>query len=335
MVSGVSGIAAAGVLNEFCEEVVLLERDSLSAASVPRPGVPQGKHPHGLLAGGLKALEGIIPGLTNEQIHRGAVPVDFGSEVLEEVPGLEPLPRSALGWNIYALTRPSFEHCLLDLLQQQTNVEVRTHSQVNEITGTPRGEAVTGVRYEDSAGRLEELSAEVVVDASGHGSFTMDFLRESGFPLPEVSKVRSDIRYSTTVFSDADIPDRIKVISACPTPPVGSKSGFLLKVENDRTQVTMTGRHGTRPPADEDGFLFYARQLESPTIYNAIKNANTPGRVRSIWIFREQVEAFRRARVFPPRSVPDRRHDLPVRSGLGARDGGCSKRGRTAAEYVT
>jgi 2-polyprenyl-6-methoxyphenol hydroxylase-like FAD-dependent oxidoreductase len=281
--SGIGGIAAAGVLSGFCEEVFLLERDSLPGDPVPRPGVPQGKHPHGLLAGGLKALEGILPGIDNEQIQRGAVPIDFGSEVLEEVPGLEPFQRRALGWNAYALSRPSLESCLLDLLQQRTNVELRAHSQVIEITGTPHGAAVTGVRYKDSTGRSEALSADVVVDASGHGSFTIDFLKGNGCSLPEVSRVGIDIHYSSTVFAGKDIAEGIKIIASLPNAPERSKSGFLLNVETNRWQVTMAGRHDTVPPVEEQEFLAYAQQLEQPTIYNAIKKAK---RVEEIYQFR-------------------------------------------------
>ena len=40
----------------------------------PRRGVPQGKHIHGLLAGGQRAFEQLLPGLTQELAADG-VPV--------------------------------------------------------------------------------------------------------------------------------------------------------------------------------------------------------------------------------------------------------------------
>ena len=55
--AGMGGLPAAQVLADYFREVVVLERDVLPADVTPRPGVPQGKHPHGLLAAGLKALE--------------------------------------------------------------------------------------------------------------------------------------------------------------------------------------------------------------------------------------------------------------------------------------
>jgi hypothetical protein len=45
-------------------------------SQIRRPGVPQGKHPHFLLGGGLRALENLFPGFGNELLRAGAEPVD-------------------------------------------------------------------------------------------------------------------------------------------------------------------------------------------------------------------------------------------------------------------
>ena len=51
---------------------MILDRDDLPDDAIPRPGVPQGKHPHGLLGGGVKALENLFPGFGNELMRAGA-----------------------------------------------------------------------------------------------------------------------------------------------------------------------------------------------------------------------------------------------------------------------
>ena len=51
---GVAGLSAARAVSDRFRQVVILDRDELPDGATPRPGVPQGKHPHGLLAGGLK-----------------------------------------------------------------------------------------------------------------------------------------------------------------------------------------------------------------------------------------------------------------------------------------
>ena len=59
-----AGLLAARVLAERFATVVVVERDRLPNGPEPRRGVPQGKHIHGLLAGGQQAIEQLLPGLT-------------------------------------------------------------------------------------------------------------------------------------------------------------------------------------------------------------------------------------------------------------------------------
>ena len=69
-----AGLLAARVLAERFTTVVVVERDRLPDAPEPRRGVPQGKHIHGLLAGGQQAFEQLLPGLTQE-LEADGVPV--------------------------------------------------------------------------------------------------------------------------------------------------------------------------------------------------------------------------------------------------------------------
>jgi hypothetical protein len=85
--AGLGGLSAARVLADYFDEVMLLDRDELPDDATPRPGIPQGKHPHSLLGGGLKALENLFPGFGNELIRAGAEPMEPGVDMLYEVPG--------------------------------------------------------------------------------------------------------------------------------------------------------------------------------------------------------------------------------------------------------
>jgi 2-polyprenyl-6-methoxyphenol hydroxylase-like FAD-dependent oxidoreductase len=44
---GLAGLSAARALSDRFRQVVILDRDELPDGANPRPGVPQGKHPHG------------------------------------------------------------------------------------------------------------------------------------------------------------------------------------------------------------------------------------------------------------------------------------------------
>ena len=96
--AGAGGLSAARALSDFFDEVMILDRDELPDQATRRPGVPQGKHSHGLLGGGLKALEQLFPNFGNELMRAGAVPIDAGFDVIYEVPGQDVGPRIKLGW---------------------------------------------------------------------------------------------------------------------------------------------------------------------------------------------------------------------------------------------
>src|SRR5258705_13722993 len=85
--AGLGGLSAARVLADYFDEVIILDRDELPDDAVPRPGVPQGKHPHVLLGDGLKALENLFPGFGNELMRAGAESMEPGYDFLYEVPG--------------------------------------------------------------------------------------------------------------------------------------------------------------------------------------------------------------------------------------------------------
>jgi protoporphyrinogen oxidase len=64
--AGIGGLSMAGALANHFEQVEVLERDGLTTPACSRPGTPQDRHPHGLLAGGLRALGEIFPGFESD-----------------------------------------------------------------------------------------------------------------------------------------------------------------------------------------------------------------------------------------------------------------------------
>ena len=72
--AGMGGLATAGALAQHFERVDILERDRLATSVASRSGTPQDRHPHGLLAGGLRALDQIFPSFKHDLAAAGAVP---------------------------------------------------------------------------------------------------------------------------------------------------------------------------------------------------------------------------------------------------------------------
>src|SRR5215470_1421959 len=107
--AGMAGLAAAGALARHVAEVVVLERDALQHDPIARPGTPQARHLHGLLAGGLRALDELFPGFEQDLARAGAIPMRAGFDFRYERPGQEPAPKRDLGWQTYSMSRPLIE----------------------------------------------------------------------------------------------------------------------------------------------------------------------------------------------------------------------------------
>src|SRR5690606_37195408 len=76
----IAGSCAARVLADHFERVVVLDRDAFPQGPLGRPGVPQGRHVHTLLARGCAELERLFPGFEETMLARGAMRIDFGLE---------------------------------------------------------------------------------------------------------------------------------------------------------------------------------------------------------------------------------------------------------------
>ena len=72
--AGMAGLAAAGAIADYFEQVTVLERDRLPDQAVPRAGAPQSRHLHALLPGGERALTDLFPHFERDLIDAGAVP---------------------------------------------------------------------------------------------------------------------------------------------------------------------------------------------------------------------------------------------------------------------
>jgi 2-polyprenyl-6-methoxyphenol hydroxylase-like FAD-dependent oxidoreductase len=272
--AGMGGLSAARVLADYFDEVIILDRDELPDDAIPRPCVPQGKHPHVLLGGGLKALENLFPGFGHELILAGAEPMEPGVDMLLEVPGQDVWPRIKLSWPTYSMSRPLIERTLRRQIERIRNVRVRPGCRVLNIVSEPHVLAATGIRYETPDGNRKTLESDLVVDASGNGSLTVQFLKTTDDRRPPaVTSIGVNTRYASALFEHVDIANDYKGVFTFPDAPEQSRGGLIVPAENHQHQVVLIGRGNDIPPIDADEFLSYARTLPTLSVYNAMKNA--------------------------------------------------------------
>jgi len=187
--AGLGGLSAARVLSDYFDEVVILDRDELPDNAIPRPGVPQGKHPHGLLGGGLKALETLFPGFANRLLRAGAEPIDPGLDVLNEIPGQDVWPRIKLGLRLYSMSQPLIERTLRSQVERIGNIKVRGGCRVLKVESDSDFHGATGIQCQRSDGSLETIKSDLIVDASGNGTLTLEFLKATGQRPPAETRI--------------------------------------------------------------------------------------------------------------------------------------------------
>ena len=278
--AGMGGLAAAKALSSHFDEVTVMDRDALPVRPEPRPGTPQSRHGHALLAGGQAALSKLFPNFTAEIKQAGAVSVRSGLDIWNERPGFDPFPVRDLGLELYCISRPALEFATRRCVAQQGNIVLRQRCRVVEILASPDGTAVTGVRYHDAAGHLGTLASDLVVDASGRGALTRLLLESIDMSAVEETEIGIDIAYSTAVF---DVPEHLslpwKGMLHMPLPPDSSRGALILPIENRQWIVGLGGAHGDAPPGDIEGFMAFAKSLRTPTIYDAISTATRAGAI--------------------------------------------------------
>ncbi|HWL68401.1 MAG TPA: FAD-dependent monooxygenase [Geminicoccus sp.] len=287
--SGIAGLAAAQALADHFDLVLILERDAEPLDGQPRPGVPQGRHPHLLLCGGMNALSTLFPGLVQDLHAAGAVPLDVGRDLQLELPEVGALPRRELGLATFSMTRPLLEQALRRRVTHRGNVEIRYRTRVIGILNAPSDGRVTGVHYQEGLGRYGMTGADLVVDASGWASPTLDWLETNGMTLRQ-TVVGVDIGYSSAVFAPPTAPDADFVGAATfADAPGSSRSGYVLQAENGSWQVLLVGRGDDRPPTDPRQFIAYAQGLLTPTIADFLARVGPPPHVscfafpKSVW----------------------------------------------------
>ncbi|GAA1005870.1 pyridine nucleotide-disulfide oxidoreductase [Streptomyces sp. F-3] len=271
--AGLAGMLAAAVLSDAVDEVVVLERDTLPERPEHRRGLPQGRHAHLLMAGGLAALEELIPGesIRRRLLAAGAREISLGRDMVVLTPE---------GWfrrwrhegpTMLSCTRALLDWTVRSAVLARTGVEIRKVQAVG-LTGDAR--RVRGVRLAAPAGE-EELDAHFVVDASGRGSRVVTWLRELGITgvrerTVDAGQVNATRLYRTPAGAE-QFP--LTMVQSDPYGGRPGRSGMVLPVENGQWMVSLAGTRGGEPPSDPEKFLRYALDLPSPIVGRLVSGA--------------------------------------------------------------
>lgn len=273
--ASMAGLLASRVLSDHFEQVTIIERDQLPQEVQPRKGVPQGRHVHVLLSRGAAVLKELFPDLFPALLHDGTIPIDTVADFHWYNFGAWKA-RFASNIMFYCQSRPSLEEHVRQQVAACGTIRSLDGCDVTGLCANEGATHVTGVRirYREGERHEEMLSADLVVDASGRGSQTPQWLASLGYKQVEETAIKVNVGYATRIYRQPEHSHfERKVLGIYTTPPIGKRAGVLAPIEGGRWIVTLMGWVQDYPPDDEAGFLAFARSLPQPDLYEAIKDA--------------------------------------------------------------
>ncbi|KRB68917.1 hypothetical protein ASE03_28895 [Kitasatospora sp. Root187] len=267
--AGIGGLLAARVLSETYERVTLVDRDTLPQGGVPRRGVPQSHHAHGVLSRGFEVMEELFPGLGKDLVGQGALVRDAQADVRWFNDGHE-LSGGDSALPCLMVSRPALESYLRSRVAALPGVEIQDRCEVLEPVADAAGTRITGVRLLRVNAEPQTVPADLFVDSTGRSNRGVAWLRGLGYEPPEEERVDSKVVYVTREYRrrPGDAQADAYVVGASASAPRG---GVALSAEGDRWLVTLFGMNGDDPPVDPAGFHRFAERLPVPDLHELIE----------------------------------------------------------------
>lgn len=271
--AGLAGTLSAAAIAPAVDEVVVLDPDELPGAPAHRRGLPQGRHAHLFMTGGVAATDALLPGVDVRRLL-----LDAGAH--EVVVSRDTLVRSTEGWlprwrhdgpRVLSCSRALVDWVVRDAVVKATGAGIRQGRATGLLGDAGR---VRGVRVSGADGE-SDLAADLVVDASGRGSRIVLWLGGLGVSGVRERTVDTGLVNATRVYRAPAGADRfpLTVVHADPYAGLPGRSGMVMPIEGDRWMVSLGGTRGGEPPTDPEGFLRYALDLPDPIVGRLISGA--------------------------------------------------------------
>lgn len=269
--ASIGGLMVARALSNHFDSVTVIEKDKVERQPCTRKGQAHTRHLHGLLPGGLNAMLHYFPDLQDALAANGANVCNFAKDMVWYTYGGY---RQRFDMNLTGATmsRPLLEHLIRERVLAMPNIELMDNTAVKNLIASDDQQRVKGVHIELSGlGKAMDLHADLVVDVTGRGSRSAQWLSDLGFDAPKTSEVKVNVSYATRIFKrNPNDPRSSNWMLYTPKAPEEMYFAGLFPVEGDRWIMTIGGWHGTQVDADETAFLEAVRKLPMPEFYEII-----------------------------------------------------------------
>ncbi|MGV2187385.1 FAD-dependent oxidoreductase [Rhizobium rhizogenes] len=271
--ASIAGLMTANVMAKHFDEVIVLDRDELPEAPVPRTCVPQEHHVHLLLERGRRIMEQIFPGLMTELEAEGAQAADLCLDVKCNQAGRWKR-RWRSGITAHYCTRTLLEFVLRRRVSSSENIKIVGSTPVRHVNICGITGKATGVRLDISDGQSIDIPARFVVDATGRGSRSEVWLEDAGFGRVEREEIITRLGYVSGIYEPPrQVGQDWRVLLCLPKIPEQRRMAVVSPIEGQRWMVTAGAWFDEQPALDEKAFLSYLQSLPIPDLHQAVEGA--------------------------------------------------------------
>lgn len=285
----IAGLLAASAASAKFDKVTIIERDELIDAPVTRRGVPQGNQIHQLMAIGLEKIEELLPDFSLDLLKNGCERWNASSGLAYWTP-VGWMARAEGDIEVVGFRRPVFEWVLRRRVLGLGNVQVVKGTVTGLLADEDRTH-VTGVTAKGVDGG--EVHADLVVDATGRGSKSGNWLEDLGYDKPPEQHVRPYMGYTTMIvrFPDGVVPADVRGLTV-PPHPGNPRGGSFVPCGDGNHVVVACGMAKNYPPVDLDGLLDFLEETPNPLLGRLVRQATVvdepaayqmPGNQRRNW----------------------------------------------------
>jgi 2-polyprenyl-6-methoxyphenol hydroxylase-like FAD-dependent oxidoreductase len=266
---GIAGLLTARVLANHFKQVTVFEKDGAPTAPVYRKGTPQDRQLHIMNMRGEMVISKYFPGfydeITEDIVHFDTEDISFFQYGTWKIPCKSKV-------DSHFISRSFIEYHVRRRLEAFENIHFFQENQVEQWLFDKVNNTVNGIRFKNKEGIIDEIYADLFVEASGRGSRVQIFLEESGYEKVEQEKIEINVAYIGQTFSRPQHED-FKAIFIFPAAPMETRMGIVLPIEGDRVHVSMAGYIGDHPTnSSNEGLLEFAKSLPRQDIYEAIRH---------------------------------------------------------------
>lgn len=271
-----SGLIAARILADFFQQVIIIDRDREPDEKTfqNRLGVPHGYHSHFMKTKAAAFLQEIFPEIDAALIANGAYKIDALNDVLYCIVGKKITFKSDKF--TYLQSRPLLENTIRSLVKKRANIIFMYGCFVDQVLIDKATNRITGIHYKEiKTFAQKQLSADLVVDASGRQTQMPVWLQEHIGKTIEKEELLVDICYVTRIYRlPKEVLERYKAVVILPLFK-RRRAAVMHAIEDDakgkRWLVSLIGMYGDIPPRSAEGFLSFTKGLVDTDIYEAIK----------------------------------------------------------------